>query len=111
MNILPLPQSRRPASTTIAALVILLGFGALQAAQAAVSGGIDPQTGLSNLLSWGMLLAQIICSLLILFIGFRAFQGGHAIGGVLVGILAGLAIVFGGPYIMQHYGAGGGIGI
>ena len=104
MNIPSSRGAQRPVFATFASLAILLGFATMQAAHAGVSGGIDPQTGLSNLLSYGMTLAQIVCAILILFIGFRAFQGGHAIGTVLTGILAGLAIVFGGPYIMQHYG-------
>lgn len=79
---------------------------ATQPAQAQVAGGIDPQTALSNLETYGFSAAGAAISLICLFKGSHAVAEGRHLFPFVGGALGGIILAFGGPYILQRMGVG-----
>ena len=79
---------------------------ATQPAHAQVAGGIDPQTALTNLETYGFGAAGAAISLICLFKGSHAVAEGRHLFPFVGGALGGIILAFGGPYILQHMGVG-----
>ena len=79
---------------------------ATQPAHAQVAGGIDPQTALTNLETYGFSAAGAAISLICLFKGSHAVAEGRHLFPFVGGALGGIILAFGGPYILQHMGVG-----
>jgi hypothetical protein len=83
-------------------------FSSLVAARSAfaqaVSGSVDPATGLSTLSTYVLGLVSTVMVIVAAWKGTHAFMEGRSIGPIAVGLLAGLVLAFGGYYILQHYG-------
>jgi len=79
---------------------------AAQPAVAQVSGGVDPETALSNLETYGFGAAGAAISLICLFKGSHAVAEGRHLMPFVGGALGGIVLAFGGPYLLQRMGAG-----
>jgi hypothetical protein len=88
--------------------VLVLAAILIPQALPAFAGSVDPETGLANLVQYGLTLAGIMISGIFVWKGVHAAIDGRHFGPHIFGLLGGLALAFGGPAIMQHYGAGGG---
>ena len=74
---------------------------AAQPALAQVSGGVDPETALSNLQTYGFGAAGAAISLICLFKGSHAVAEGRHLLPFIGGALGGIVLAFGGPYLLQ----------
>jgi hypothetical protein len=77
----------------------------LAARAQAVGGAIDPTTGLSQLAPWLLTLAGGAITIITMYKGAHAVAEGRSLGPAIVGMISGIAICYGGYYILQHYGA------
>lgn len=77
-----------------------------QPAFAQVTGGIDPETALTNLETYGFGAAGAAISLICLFKGSHAVAEGRHLFPFIGGALGGIILAFGGPYILQRMGVG-----
>jgi len=73
---------------------------------AQVTGGIDPETALTNLETYGFGAAGAAISLICLFKGSHAVAEGRHLFPFIGGALGGIILAFGGPYILQRMGVG-----
>ena len=70
----------------------------------AVTGSIDPATGLANLAPYVLGLATASIVLITMWKGGHAVAEGRSFGPALVGLIGGLALAVGGYYVLNHYG-------
>jgi type IV secretory pathway VirB2 component (pilin) len=75
-------------------------------ALAQVSGGVDPQSALQSLLTYGMGAAGIAISLICLFKGGHAVAEGRHLLPYIGGAIGGIILAFGGGFLVQHMGIG-----
>ncbi len=73
---------------------------------AQVSGGVDPQSALQSLLTYGMGAAGIAISLICLFKGGHAVAEGRHLLPYIGGAIGGIILAFGGGFLVQHMGVG-----
>jgi hypothetical protein len=66
---------------------------------------IDPSSSLQSILTWGLTIAGIVIAVICMFKGIQAVADGRHIGNILVGLLVGTVICFGGAAIVHHFGA------
>ncbi len=93
-----------PRATRIAAFgAPLVAFSTSALAQT-VSGAIDPATGLSNLAPYFLTLVAAAAVLIAAWKGTHAVAEGRSLGPSIVGLVGGLALAFGGYYVMSKYG-------
>lgn len=71
---------------------------------AQVAGGIDPETALNNLETYGFGAAGAAISLICLFKGTHAVAEGRHLLPFVGGAVGGIILAFGGPYILQRMG-------
>jgi len=93
-------RSRLP--LPFAALLVLTARPAL--ALVNVAGGVDPTTGLTTLGSWILSLAGIAIPIICAFKGTHAVAEGRHLAPYIGSAIGGMALAFGGAYIMTHYG-------
>ena len=87
-----------------AAFAALLATAASPAFAVSVSGGIDPNVGLSTLLPWALRLAGLaICGVCIVK-GSHAVAEGRALAPYIGSAIGGTALAFGAPYLLTVYG-------
>ncbi len=103
---LTLPNRTLPL-VRLVALAAVITLAAVPAFAQAVSGSIDPSTGLSNLSTYFLGLIATVMVIVAGWKGTHAFMEGRSIGPTAVGLVAGLVLAFGGYYILQHYGVSG----
>ena len=72
-----------------------------------VTGGVDPQTGLKNIVSYLLVLAGTLILGICGYKGVHAFAESRSLGPILLGGACGMALCFGGAYILQKYGVTG----
>lgn len=86
------------------------GALALVFASAAVpafaQGSVDPATSLQSILTWGLTIAGIVIAVICMFKGIHAVADGRHIGPILIGLIVGTVICFGGAAIVTHFGVG-----
>lgn len=75
-------------------------------ALAQVSGGVDPQSALQSLLTYGMGAAGVAISLICLFKGGHAVAEGRHLLPYIGGAIGGIILAFGGGFLVQHMGIG-----
>ena len=73
-----------------------------------VAGAIDPATGLANLAPYFLTLVAAAAVLITAWKGTHAVAEGRSLGPSIVGLVGGLALAFGGYYVMSKYGVGTG---
>ena len=86
-----------------ASAFVLLAFNVSAMAQT-VSGAIDPATGLGNLAPYFLTLVAAASVLITAWKGTHAVAEGRSLGPSIVGLVGGLALAFGGYYVMSKYG-------
>ena|SRR5690348_3933962 len=91
-------------------IVTLAVLAITMAGPAIAQGSIDPGTSLQNILTWGLTIAGIVIAVICLFKGIHAVADGRHLGPILIGLVVGTAITFGGAAIVSHFGVGGGAG-
>ena len=74
------------------------------AAAVAISGGIDPTTGLTLLGSWVLSLVGVAIPVICAFKGAHAVAEGRHLGPYVGSAVGGMVLAFGGAYILNHYG-------
>ena len=80
---------------------------ALVATTALAQGGsVDPTSSLQSILTWGLTIAGIVIAIICLFQGIKAVADGRHLGPILMGLVVGTAITFGGAAIVNHFGVG-----
>lgn len=87
-----------------AALAAFLVFSATQAFAQAVTGGVDPTTGLTVLGTWILSLVGIAIPIICAFKGAHAVAEGRHLGPYVGSAIGGMVLAFGGAYILTHYG-------
>ncbi len=103
---------RHPLRTMIATYRAPALAAALTAAVAArpalaqVSGGVDPQSALQSLQTYGMGAAGAAISIICLFKGGHAVAEGRHLLPYIGGAVGGIILAFGGGYLLQHIGVG-----
>lgn len=75
-------------------------------ALAQVSGGVDPQSALQSLLTYGMGAAGAAISIICLFKGGHAVAEGRHLLPYIGGAIGGIILAFGGGFLLQHIGVG-----
>lgn len=93
---------RRLYVTAVTATIVVVSSPAF----GQVTGGIDPETALSNLETYGFGAAGAAISLICLFKGSHAVAEGRHLFPFIGGALGGIILAFGGPYILQRMGVG-----
>lgn len=88
-------------ATALAAFMI-----AMSPALAQVSGGVDPQSALQSLLTYGMGAAGAAISIICLFKGGHAVAEGRHLLPYIGGAVGGIILAFGGGFLLQHIGVG-----
>ena len=69
-----------------------------------VSGAIDPATGLGNLAPYFLTLVAAASVLITAWKGTHAVAEGRSLAPAVGGLVGGLALAFGGYYVMSKYG-------
>jgi len=94
-----------PRAMRFAGVVAGLSIVGLRAARAqAVSGSVDPSTGLGTLAPYLLGIAATGIVIVAMWRGGVAVAEGRSLGPTIAGFIGGMVICFGGYYIMQHYG-------
>jgi type IV secretory pathway VirB2 component (pilin) len=75
-------------------------------ALAQVSCGVDPQSALQSLLTYGMGAAGAAISIICLFKGGHAVAEGRHLLPYIGGAIGGIILAFGGGFLLQHIGVG-----
>ena len=75
-------------------------------ALAQVAGGVDPQSALQSLLTYGMGAAGAAISIICLFKGGHAVAEGRHLLPYIGGAVGGIILAFGGGFLLQHIGVG-----
>ncbi len=88
-------------TATAVALVVLAS-----PAFAQVAGGVDPQSALQSLLTYGMGAAGAAISIICLFKGGHAVAEGRHLLPYIGGAVGGIILAFGGGFLLQHIGVG-----
>jgi len=88
-------------ATALATFVITMN-----PALAQVSGGVDPQSALQSLLTYGMGAAGAAISIICLFKGGHAVAEGRHLLPYIGGAVGGIILAFGGGFLLQHIGVG-----
>lgn len=96
----------RPYSPYLAASITFLALTREAAAQA-VAGSVDPETGLAALAPYLLILATAAIVITCMYKGAHAVMEGRSFGPIVAGLVAGLALTFGGYYVLTNYGATG----
>lgn len=102
-----LPRAQRAALRGLPTLSIAIAATLTLSANAlaqTVSGAIDPSTGLSNLAPYFLTLVAAASVLITAWKGTHAVAEGRSLGPSIVGLVGGLALAFGGYYVMSKYG-------
>ena len=73
-------------------------------ALAAVSGGIDPVSGLTRFSTYALQAAGVIIPLICVGKGMHAVMDGRHLGPYIYSAIGGMVLAFGGAYILTHYG-------
>ncbi len=92
------------ARTLAAALAV--AFVTVSPALAQVAGGVDPQSALQSLLTYGMGAAGAAISIICLFKGGHAVAEGRHLLPYIGGAVGGIILAFGGGFLLQHIGVG-----
>jgi hypothetical protein len=95
---------RLPERLPLKLLVPLAMLAAQPAFAVSVSGGVDPTTGLTTLGSWLLSLVGIVIPLICAAKGTHAVAEGRHLGPYVGSAIGGMALAFGGAYILTHYG-------
>ena len=72
----------------------------------AVTGGVDPTTGLTTLSSWIFGLVGIAIPTICAFKGAHAVAEGRHLAPYVGTAIGGSVLAYGGRYLLQHYGVG-----
>lgn len=70
----------------------------------ALSGGLDPQSGLSTFAPYLLAVCEMGLVLVCMYKGVEAYTHGRNYGGAIIGFIIGTLLTVGGYYIMQHLG-------
>lgn len=95
-----LPRAQR---SLLVGAPLLVAFSTSALAQT-VAGAIDPATGLNNLAPYFLTLVAAASVLITAWKGTHAVAEGRSLGPSIVGLVGGLALAFGGYYVMSKYG-------
>jgi type IV secretory pathway VirB2 component (pilin) len=95
-------DSRPALLVTVAVALTLIATSAF----AQVSGGVDPQSALQSLLTYGMGAAGAAISIICLFKGGHAVAEGRHLLPYIGGAVGGIILAFGGGFLLQHIGVG-----
>lgn len=90
----------------VPAVAVLVATLAAGRAYAQTGGSVDPGTSLQSILTWGLTIAGIVIAIICLFQGIKAVADGRHLGPILIGLVVGTAICFGGAAIVNHFGVG-----
>src|SRR3954451_18399341 len=96
--------SRRTRIMIAVGIALVIAAGGIDVAHAQVTGGVDPQTGLRQLGSWIMSLVAIVIPIICAIKGAHAVAEGRHLGPYIAGAVGGMALAFGGAYLLSHYG-------
>jgi type IV secretory pathway VirB2 component (pilin) len=103
-------RTARPQVTITNRLALPAGMAAFAvvapSAMAQVSGGVDPQSALQSLLTYGMGAAGAAISIICLFKGGHAVAEGRHLLPYIGGAVGGIILAFGGGFLLQHIGVG-----
>ena len=106
----PPPQPLRTASSVDYSPIVATALAAfmitMSPALAQVSGGVDPQSALQSLLTYGMGAAGAAISIICLFKGGHAVAEGRHLLPYIGGAVGGIILAFGGGFLLQHIGVG-----
>ena len=72
----------------------------------AVAGAVDPETGLQQLAPWLLVISTGAIVLICMYKGVHAVAEGRSFGPILIGLITGMGLCFGGYYVLSNYGAG-----
>jgi len=97
-------SATKRAPVLAAALTVVLATASPAFAQ--VSGGVDPQSALQSLLTYGMGAAGAAISIICLFKGGHAVAEGRHLLPYIGGAVGGIILAFGGGFLLQHIGVG-----
>ena len=95
-----IPRAYRSAAIGVPAVVAFSNSALAQT----VSGAIDPATGLGNLAPYFLTLVAAASVLITAWKGTHAVAEGRSLGPSILGLVGGLALAFGGYYVMSKYG-------
>ena len=90
---------------TLGALLVVCTATATPAL-AQIAGGVDPQSALQSLLTYGMGMAGAAISIICLFKGGHAVAEGRHLLPYIGGAVGGIILAFGGGFLLQHIGVG-----
>ena len=103
---LPLRAACSPDCAMAFATVLTVFTVAATPALAQVAGGVDPQSALQSLLTYGMGAAGAAISIICLFKGGHAVAEGRHLLPYIGGAVGGIILAFGGGFLLQHIGVG-----
>ncbi len=83
---------------------VALGMLATSPAMAAVSGSVDPTTGLSTLAPYFLGLCEAAIIIICMYKGVHAVGEGRSLGPILIAFVAGTLLCVGGYYGLTHMG-------
>lgn len=81
-----------------------LAVAAVQPAFAQATGGVDPENFLTQLVTWGLVLAGIVIPGICAWNGVQAVAQGQNLGRYIGYGIGGMALCFGGAYILSQGG-------
>lgn len=103
---LPLRGPRSPGGTLMLLAALAIYAVASTPAAAQITGGVDPQSALQSLLTYGMGAAGAAISIICLFKGGHAVAEGRHLLPYVGGAIGGIILAFGGGFLLQHIGVG-----
>ena len=95
---------RLPPATAALALALAVTLARPAFATVNVAGGIDPATGLTALGTWILSITGLAIPLICAFKGAHAVAEGRSLFPAIGSAMGGMALAFGGAYILSHYG-------
>lgn len=99
-------ETHAPAFVRVVAACALVALGMLSAspAMAAVSGAVDPTTGLSTLAPYFLGLCEAGIIIICMYKGVHAVGEGRSLGPILIAFVGGTLLCVGGYYALTHMG-------
>ncbi|NHN89864.1 hypothetical protein [Acetobacter conturbans] len=99
-------ETPAPVLARVAAVCAFVALGVLSAspAMAAVSGSVDPSTGLTTLAPYFLGLCEAAIIIICMYKGVHAVGEGRSLGPILIGFVSGTLLCVGGYYGLTHMG-------
>ena len=100
-----LPDRITKSARYLAGPITFLALTRVALAQA-VAGAVDPETGLQQLAPYLLILTTGAIVITCMYKGAHAVMEGRSFGPIIAGLFGGMALAFGGYYVLSNYGAG-----